>query len=156
MKIIRVKNPKGASLLKGKLLQNGDYTDDQFVEKLGILLHDYSDEVFVLQAWEGEEIVGFLIAYDMVGAKHVFVHQVWSDAKYEGLSDKLFFRLLMWTQSLGKNQIRGETKRDSDVISKRWNFKEISKIVAFDIPENLEEQLIQGNHSLLVGDKEDG
>lgn len=151
MKLFRTRNPKAVEYLKDKLIIDEGVSEETLLNQIEIAMADYPEDTFVLFGLDGNSLKCFLIAYNVPNQSHAFLHQVWCEPGFENYTDRMFFRLLMWAQGLGKKQIRGETYRDSDACKRRWNFKEISKIVAFDIPDDLEEKLLSGNHNLLIG-----
>lgn len=156
MRLFRTKNPKAVEYMKDKLLVDAGDSREGLAEQIEIAMSDYTEDTFVLHGWDGDKLKCFLIAYNIPKQNHVFLHQVWCEAGLENYTDKMFFRLLMWAQSLGKKQIKGETQRNTSACTRRWNFKEVSKIVAFDIPDDLEERLLSGNHNILIGDNHNG
>jgi len=156
MKLIRVRNPIGVDYIKNSLLEDSAYDNEDLVASIKYMMEQSPEEVFLLQGWEGKELAGFLLAYNDNRQRHVFLHQVWIDARFPGLPDKMFFRLLVWADNLGKCEIRAETSRDALALEKRWNFKEIAKIISFEIPEDFESLLLEGSHASLIGDKKNG
>lgn len=158
MKIIRATTPYVVDLIKDKLLEDSDYPPDVFAEVLRQSIVDLPDTTYVLVAVEEDETVhGFLIANAAPEQKHVFVVQAWADPTVPYVSDKMFLRLIMWAESLGRKEIRAETQRDPSAFLRRWNFKTISRIIGFTIPDNYEELLLQkGRDAMLGKDDNDG
>ena len=155
MKVIRARNPIAVDYMKDHLLdESSDYGIENLVDGIKAALADYPEDTFLLQAWDDKTLAGFLLAFNLPQQKHVFFQQVWVDAKYPGLSDKMFFRLVVWVDNLGKREIRGETHRNVGVLEKRWGFRPFSRIVSFEIPEDYESKLLEKSHNILIGDKE--
>ncbi len=147
MKLFRARNLAAVELMKDKLLPDEDFNQEDLVESIEQALVEAPEDIYLLQAWEGKVMVGFLIAYNLPKQNHVFLLQVWADPTVERLSDKMFFRMLFWAQSLGKKEIRAETKRNTEAIQRRWDFQEVSKIVSYKIPDDLEERIMASSRN---------
>jgi len=114
-----------------------DIPTNTFCEIIKAALVQSPDSTFVAQAWDGEELKAFLIAVDVLLHNHVFVFQAWksNDAPLE-VSDRIFFHLLAWADSLGKNEIRAETQRDTKAFYRRWRFEPYATILSFKVPQD--------------------
>ena len=104
---------------------------------------------FILQAWDEPEnkepeLVAFLVAYAQDSLDHTFILQAWTRPSHQNskLQDQMFSRLIAWTQNLGRSQIRAETARSPKGFMRRWNFREISTIMAFDVGEEFDNAVI--------------
>ena len=87
------------------------------------------------------EVMGFSIT-TAESLKHAFLQQAWVKDKLDPqVMDDLFIRVLSWSESLGIEEIRMETKRDSGSIHRRWGFKERSTIMGVGIVEAFENHL---------------
>ena len=146
MRIIRVKNPVGIDYMAGHFddLYKEEGIDIEVIKDgLKTCLMTDLDNTLVLQAWEGEELIAFLVALNVANYKHVFLDQAWSDPKNPPeVMDKLFFRLLMWVDYLGKKQIRLETSRNAEAMTRKWNFVQHSVIMKFDLSDTYESDYV--------------
>ncbi len=138
MKIIRVRNSIGVDYMKEHFVDVNS-SKDVICESLKALLINDTENTFILQAWEGDKLVAFLTALNLTNQKYVWLDQAWSDPKTPlDVNDKIFFRFLMWVDSLGKKEVRAETRRDEDAVTRRWKFEKIATVMKFELPENYE------------------
>jgi hypothetical protein len=137
MKIIRVLNPRGVDVMEGKILQNPDYTEGQLTGVLKWAMENQSQNLFLVQAWEGDQLAAFMYAWVVEGQKHVFLEQAWADAKLVGkdVLSSMLTMICIWANSMGKMEIRTEVIQHSDALLRRWNFKPHSEILSFDISD---------------------
>ena len=144
MKIIRVQNPIGIDYMEDFFVDD-DMSKETLGASLKSLLEKDLDNTFVLQAWDGDSLVAFLIAFNLPAQTHVFLYQAWVEYEYSiKVSDKMFFRLLLWTDFLGKDEVRMETVRSEDAITKKWKFEKYSTIMTYKIPEDFEFSHVEG------------
>ena len=157
MKIIKAGNILAVDYIKDKFILEPSEDRDVEAESLKAGMRLTPDRVFVLIAFEGEEVMSFCVAIDVENSDYVYIHQAWCDPKAEeGLTDKMFYRLILWADSKNKSFIRAETKR-ADAIIRKWNFIEHSSIVKFEIPQNFETEMLKNSHKVIVGkDNENG
>ena len=138
MKIVRVQNPVGISMMKDKLLLD-EIPIDTLCDILKGVMESNPSALCILHAWDGEDLRAFIIATDVVAYPHVFICQAWKDINVPtSIMRRMFLHLQLWADSIGKNKIRAETKRDEDSIIKSWGFHHFSNIIEFDIPEDFE------------------
>lgn len=137
MKIIRVLNPRGVDVMEGKLLQNPDYTEGQLVGTLKWAMENQPQNLFLVQAWEGEQLAAFAYAWVVEGQKHVFLEQAWADPKLAGkeIMSSILTMIAVWANSMGKMEIRTEVLQHSEALLRRWNFRPHSEILSFDITD---------------------
>lgn len=133
------------------LLSDGDYSKEAFAGALKTLLTGTPESTFILQAYDGEDLKAFLIAVAPPEQNHVFVLQAWSSLEDNETPDRMFLRLCLWTESIGRMELRAESKRSPEAFLRRWNFEIFSNVLSFQIPEDLEGELVKGNHRVLVG-----
>jgi len=138
MKIIRLANSKGIEYIKEHFVDD-DASKEFIAEGLKTSLINNLENTFILLAFEGDKVIAYLTAMNMVNFKYVWLDQVWSDKDTPpDVNDKIFFRFLMWVDSLGKTEIRMETKRDEDAITRKWKFEKHSTIMKFILKEDYE------------------
>lgn len=149
MKVIRARQPEAVRYMLDYLVEEDDLKREKIAEVIKYNLTENPDDIYVLQAWEGEEIKAFLVATAPELSDFVFIFQAWCDPKAEdNLSDRLFYRVLLWAHDLGRNEIRMETKRDPEAYKRKWGFEVFSYMMNFMIPEDFEIKL--ANHKVLV------
>lgn len=142
MKLIRARNPVAIDLIKDKINADDGGNAEVEAEALKAGLTKFPDKLFILIAFEGEEIKAFAVVTDVDNSNYVFIHYAWCDPKAETtLTGKIFYRILLWADSLGKSWIRTESKR-CDAIIRRWNFVEHSRVMKFEVRENFESDLL--------------
>ncbi len=138
MKIIRVQNPVGIDYMKEHFV-DPDLDREVLSNGLKAQLAADIENILILQAWDGDSLVAFVVAQNMPNQPHVFLYQAWVEPESSvEVSDKLFFRLLLWVDLLGKEEVRMETTRDTDAFTRRWKFEKFSTIMSFLIPEDFE------------------
>jgi len=154
MRIVRVRTIAGIDYMADKIMVDDLGTPiDQYINCLKQMITAGQDDIFILQVWDGDEIKAFLIALAPASCEHIWVAQTWispslADTK---AADRLFLRLLMWSESLGRSEVRMETKRDESAFTKRWNFQTHSVIMSFKVDRDLDEKLIAGQRDVLTG-----
>jgi len=150
MRIIRVQNPVGIDYMKEHFISNIE--SDFLAEGLKAELLTDRENILILQAWNEDKLIGFIIAQNVVQQNHIFLYQAWVPNDTE-LADKLFFRLLLWADYLGKKEVRMETLRSEDAYSRRWKFEKHSVIMKFVLPDNYEAEYVKTIR--LLKDKKD-
>ena len=152
MEIINATNPRVVDFLEPHLLEDEDYGGkEHLAEMLRYMLSEGGENLRIYVAFEGSELRGYIIAFNAPQKLHVFLVQVWVNAKEPSLADRLFSRIVLWTDSLGKKEIRAETKRNPIVMERRWNFQPFSQIVSFCIPDDYAQRIIDVGHSVVIG-----
>lgn len=159
MKIIRANRPEAIDFVADKLIVEEDLSRESQVFLLKDMMAAQPETMFVLQAWEEEpdkepEVKMFLVAYLPRQQNHSFVLQTWADPNLGSteLQDRMFSRLIMWTQNAGRVQIRMETARSPKAFMRRWNFREITTVMAFDVGPEYEETIVE-RHKTLLGQR---
>ncbi len=71
MKIIRVQNPVGVDYMKEHLVDL-DVDTETFADGLKAQLVQDIANILILQAWEGDDLIGFLLANNVRNQNHVF------------------------------------------------------------------------------------
>ena len=130
--------------MRGVLHPTEGQSEDDYAKALEDMLRDDPNNTFVVQAWDGDSLVALLVAFAGSGQSHVFIYDAWADPQIEdnSLTHKMFVRLLLWAESIGRTQVRCETSRPIEAITKRWGFTEHAKILKYEIEEAFEETLI--------------
>ncbi len=142
IKNCRVINPLGIDYMAEKLLVDEDFSKEALVRNLKYKLTHQPDSVLILQAYEGEDLIAFLIAHAPQGFKHTFIQQAWlSPGTKTQIADRMFLKLLMWTEEIGRKEIRGETLRDPKAFFQRWKFEEFSTILSFRLDDEFQDKL---------------
>lgn len=138
MKIIRVRNPIGIEYMKDYFIDS-DVSKDDLCQSLKREVSNNLNNTFILQVWDGEELNAFLIAFNLPAQPHVFIYQAWAKAEVPTeISDRVFLRLLLWTDSLEKKEVRMETTGEEESFARRWGFKKYSTIMSFELTEGYE------------------
>ena len=152
MQIIRARNEAGVRVMEENLLDDPDSMDkDLLVEELKKMIPD-SEVCYVSQAWDGETLRAFLVAFAPPNRSHVFLLQAWADKEIPSLwKDRMFLRLCFWTEQIGRESIRAETLRNPKALLRTWGFEEHSTVLSFNVAEDLEEKLLKTkNHANLI------
>ncbi len=153
MRLIRVRRPAGVDVIE-ELLTEVDTSRTNVAEQLKSTLIESPEAIYFVQAYDGDQLQAFMIALAPVSVDHIFIFQAWKLPSADKLiSDRIFFRVCLWADSLDRHEIRAETQRSPEAFLRKWNFALHSQIMSFHISENLEEELMdnQGVHQTLVG-----
>jgi len=146
MRLIRVKNPKGIEFMREFLYKEDESMDLKLLEeglKDALVLHP--DNTFILQVWneESDELDAFLIALAPQGVDYIYVFQVWLREPRDEIVTKFFTRLCLWAETLGRRSLRAQEGEGTKAFTEKWKFKDLLKIVKFDIPENFEIKFLE-------------
>lgn len=156
MNIINATSSAVIDYIKPHLCAEVPTYQEQTAEIIRELLTSQPDKTLVLTIFDNDILKGFVVAYAPDGAEHVLLIDTWMDNDLPGSlwQDKVFLRLCIWADGLGRKKINAETNRNPRALLKRWNFKLLTKIVSFDL-ENFEERLLSGDgHKNLIGTEE--
>jgi hypothetical protein len=156
MRIIRITNNAGVDYIAPYLLNDPDVDVESLVAALKWSVNAALDNTYILAAFkevdEDVKVVGFLIAFAPENRRHTFIQQAWVWNKLNEshkLADRMFLALRLWTEGLGRDEIRGETTKEGEALLRRWNFKEISKTVSFSVSQSIEDTVL--NRDELIG-----
>ncbi len=146
IKIIRSRDPKSVEYMLPHLtLRNAtEGMREKYLHRLALTMVNAPETVFLVQAWEGEDIVGFVVAN--VADEHVWVSQAWSKTgNPSAVGDEMFNRTILWAIALGRMTLRAETTRDIGAMFRRFKFEPITTIVEHRIsPEVISKILERG------------
>ena len=148
MKIVRATSPSGITLIEPLLIADNDRDRSAAADMFRQGLVNVPDAMFVLVAFEEEEVLGFVVAYLPPAVDHVFLHQAWVKPGVTTLADKLFIRLAIWTENAGRHFIRAETQRNPEAFLRRWNFTQVSVIMQHRLVDDIESSI---THAAMVG-----
>lgn len=145
-RILRTRDPKAVEyMIPHFTLPGGDEEKEAAGQQLMQRMTTSPESVVVFQAWRGEDIVGFIIAF-VSENPFVWVAQGWSRPGNPWvIADELFRRVLLWGMALGRTSIRAETSRDLEAMYSRFGFKPVASIVERRItPEEISSVLSLG------------
>jgi len=110
---------------------------EHYLESVAQRLIAVPDSILILQGRDdNNELVCMLVAEKpRDNSEYIWLSQVWSsDPK---LTDELMMRVMLWAISLGRNEIRGETKRNPKPLHKKFGFELHSVILSLKINEKI-------------------
>lgn len=142
--LIRVRSVKFVPLIADNLTFPGIEMREVFLEHLVYAMERNPDSVLVLAEVEDKEINGFVIAHNP-GPKHPFVDlaQVWiALGQPWSVGNQMLSRVVLWSLSLGKSYVRGETQRNPDALLRKFGFEPVSQIVKFTLDPALEQAVV--------------
>ena len=122
VEIRRELNPDIIDKIKTNFVGDGSYSRDVMCQEFVHTMTFLPDSIFVLVGYVNNEIVGHFVAYKPENRNYVFLDQAWNISTIEN-SKIAFDKLKEWTKSIGLNEIRFATKRDS-VAYKFWGFEQ--------------------------------
>ena len=143
MTLIKVKNPKAIDFMEG-LLRKEEGSDIDVGEVLkGVLIND-PDSIFILQAWEGEDLQAFIVAFAPASVSYTYIQDIWVKEDVDpSIVDRMFFKTIMWTEAVDRSFIRLEYRSSIDqVLINKWRLSVDSMIYKFDV-NSLEDLLIE-------------
>jgi len=132
--------------IKDDLILGDDETNT--IESLRRYLVEFPNNIRIFAGIDRDEsekqkITGFIIAISYEGQPHVFIIQLWTLPEMGNLDEKLFSRICLWAESLGKRELRIESGPASNRLEKEWNFWEYNKIMAFTLSEDFEIEMLK-------------
>lgn len=139
MKYQREENGAIIAEIEPKLLIDNDRSRENFVKSAQAMMTAFPSDIFVYTAREENtnEVKAFVIAQVAKGENYVWMAQTWSDSSNDwSVADKILVRLKLWTIAVGRNKLRGETKRRVKAFFRRFSFNPVSQIVEYEIPES--------------------
>ena len=146
IKIIRSRDPKSVEyMLPHLVLRNATAeSGERYLKQFALTMMNAPESVFLVQAWDGEDIVGFVAAN--VADDYVWVSQAWSKTgNPSSVADEMFNRTILWAIALGRMSLRAETMRNVEAMFRRFRFEPITTIVEHRInPEVVSKILERG------------
>lgn len=132
MRIIRVKNTIGIDMMEDKLIECEEMDREHLAQFLRDSIRQQADELCVLQAWDGDVLQAYLVAFR--GCKHVFIYQAWSVAPVQ-VGQALLGLLKLWAEEHGLKELRFETARCPKAFFQRWKFVPHSTVMKLVLEE---------------------
>lgn len=137
MKIIRARAGAAVDLMHPYLQEDTDVSRERYAEGLRSMLDNAPDQTFILQAFEDDNLVAFLIAYASDGKSYITVIQAWAS---EGLKDQkaldnLFLRLLLWADNFNRKELWFEVLKGTKPFITKWIKRRRSSTRIYSIPE---------------------
>ena len=117
-------------------LPDADFTSEDYCDIISDVLDKTPDSVFVdCCITDDEKIVGFVVALIPPLRSFVLLHQVWFDKTFEDKSflDRMFQRLLLWSETLAMIEIRAESNRVPISFLKKHGFAIYTHVFSRDI-----------------------
>lgn len=152
IKIIRTRDPKAVQYMIPYFNEDNDEDSELAGRQISNMMHAQPESINVLQAWQGENIVSFLVG-NISDCGYIWVAQGWSKSgNPPAVATEMFSRLLLWAMALGKMSVRAETTRSLEAMYRRFGFKPVATIVERRItPEEISAVLDRGKAVLSEG-----
>ncbi len=98
--------------------------------EIRLRMQSIPDSINIIQAWDDEELVGFVVGIIYPNKTSMSLPQTWSKTgnPFE-IAEYMFSGLLMWAVTCGRNAIVGECDREAGPLFRRYGFVEIAKII---------------------------
>ena len=156
MRILRAMRGVAMDFIDDEMLEDENFLDESFKDTMKNLIETQKDNTFVLQAFDGNVIKAFLLAYAPEKQSNVILFRAWCDSKLPDrkLQDSLFLKLCLWAEAVGRTSITAETYRNTEALHRRWGFKEVSKVVKFELDEGFTDSLLEARLNLDTKKKE--
>ena len=156
MRVLRAMRGVALDFIDDEMLEDENFLDESFKDTMKNLIETQRDNTFVLQAFDGDKLKAFLIAYAPENQSNVILFRVWCTPEITDrkLQDSLFLKLCLWAEAIGRTSITAETDRSPKALHRRWGFKEVSTVVKFELDEGFTESLIEACLNLDTKKKE--
>lgn len=144
MRITRVSESIGIEALKGLLTDDYETSSTDFANGVKGLLKSQPENCLILVAWDEEnDVNAFIISYAPPSASCVLLLQAWQrDGEVGSLPSRLFFRLQMWADDLGRRVIHADTGRTPDEYFTSKGFVEVARVLEYKIPNDFELEVV--------------
>jgi len=141
--IVKVKNPTAVDYMVPYLKEDNESGVD-VPEILKKMIVNNPEGILVVQAWEGEELKAFIVAFAPETSSHSFIQDVWAAEGVDlSIVDRLFFKVVVWTEGIGKLCVKIESNEGpSKHIIDKWLFRIDTVVHRFDISA-FEEMLVK-------------
>ncbi len=152
IKIIRSRDPKSVEYMLPHLTfhENTDEMKEKYARKLALAMANTPESIFVIQAWSGEDIVGFIAAN--TAEDHIWISQAWSKVGNPfSVVDAMLNRTVLWTIALGRLSLRAEVTRDAEAVFRRFKFKAITTIVEHRIKPEVVDMILERGKEYIDG-----
>ena len=152
IKIIRSRDPKSVEYMLPHLTfhENTEQIRTKFARGFALAMANSPESVFLVQAWDGEDIVGFVTAN--VAEDHIWVSQAWSKPENSSsVADEMFNRTILWAIALGRMSLRAETTRDVGAMFRRFRFEPITTIVEHRISPEVVSKILERGKEYING-----
>ncbi len=138
MHLFQAKNPNVVNLLKPFLVEEPDLSREALAEMIKAFLREAPEACQCLLLIEDDELKAFVFSFIPEHRSFLFIHQAWADPSVSltGWPKYIFSRVKAFAESRGLMEIRCETQRAPEAFLRRWGFKEISKVLSFDLMES--------------------
>jgi hypothetical protein len=132
MEIFRTENPEVLRFMLPHLVESEDYTKEVIVEEiLGTLLHS-PENICIIMALDGSELIGYMIT--TVVRNHAWMGQAWVDSNYDKVvGTNMLAQTKEWAEEKNLVDIRFETDRSTEALTRAWGFEEFSSIMRMEI-----------------------
>ena len=141
MVIIRAVKPAVIEMIEPQLLGDYHISKENLIETLRLMLGNQPDDILVLTAYDGDTLKAFIIAVSDSTSDQVALIQAWSEAPIKTWKS-MFLRLCLWAEAKGKQYIHAETTRGMDQFLTEFGFKEVSRVMAFQVTEETHEGVV--------------
>lgn len=156
MRILRVNNPEGVDFISHLIIPDRDYNREELIHYFKTLLVKESHRSYFLLAIEDDLPVAFLLAYADPSTSYVFLQQAYATTGIDpSVPDNMFFRMVTWASSIGRDDIVMETTRNPEAFERRWNFKLTHYVLNFRIPQDYEKEFHK-LHAAVIGKDNNG
>ncbi len=152
MKIIIAKNSAAVDYITPYLVAGDSGDAASLADDLKNAYRAGADNIFLSLILDGSDVKAFILAYEVKGSGFCNLHQLWmkDDVSVPSMwLDSMLLRLVMWAEARGLSQLRADTRNSSKALLKSKGFVKHSLVLAYEIPENFEEELLKGREMLL-------
>jgi hypothetical protein len=133
MEIFRTENPEVLRWMLPHLVESEDYTKEVIVEEILTALAYSPENICIIMAIDGPELIGYAVS--SVVRNHAWMGQAWTDENYnrEIVGKEILEQTKIWAKDKGLVDIRFETDRSTEALTRAWGFEEFSSIMRMEI-----------------------
>lgn len=122
----------------------------QLVNQLAKMLVEESKDLLVVEARVDGELDAFIVA-EVMDQDRVYIVQAWSDSERFSTITELFLRVVLWANALGRSIIEARSKRNAEVLYRRFGFEETAVVFQHKISPDLSQVLVRSAKEVLNG-----
>lgn len=124
MVLFRAKSYEVLKYIYPHLVEDGEYTKDIIIEEIAGRMMNDPDSICVMVVFEGQEIIGYTIAWTLTNRNYVWLGQSWSSKNLSRNDAKKAVEAIEeWAEETHEiKEIRFETERNPDALERVWGF----------------------------------
>ena len=125
MVIFRAENPNVVRYIYPKLVVEDGYSQEKAIEDIYFFLDSRPEDICAAVIFDGDELVGMLIAMHFDYRDHIWIEQAWVDSSVSKADSTKMLELVEdWAiDNFGIRELRFQTDRNPQAFERRWGFE---------------------------------